>query len=161
MEQVNNVQQIYTEKTGLYHNVFDTILRYKYGIEAFHKKQDYIRPNMKILDAGCGYGKWLIYLNNIGYDVIGIDNNKLAISKLKEYNRKLQVTEGNLLKLPFPTNHFDAYISMGVIEHFERGPIPALEEAYRVLKPNGFLFVSTPTINFIRKLIIKNSRSKP
>ena len=42
---------------------------------------------------------------------------------------------------------------MGVVEHFEEGPLTALNEAYRVLKPNGLLFLSTPTVNIIRKII--------
>ena len=62
--QEKNVQEIYTERIGLYHNVFDTILRYRYGIEAFYKKQDYIRPDMKILDAGCGSGNQTIAIHN-------------------------------------------------------------------------------------------------
>jgi ubiquinone/menaquinone biosynthesis C-methylase UbiE len=49
---------------------------------------------------------------------------------------------------------------MGVIEHFEVGPIKALKEAYRVLKPNGLIFVSTPMVNIIRKLSIQPIQNK-
>ncbi|MFX1328690.1 MAG: class I SAM-dependent methyltransferase [Promethearchaeota archaeon] len=115
----------------------------------------YLIKDYKILDAGCGFGKWVIYLNQRGYDVIGIDNNNIAISKLKDYNRFLQVELGNIKKLNFPDNYFDVYISMGVVEHFEQGPYLALKEAYRVLKPNGLIFISTPTVNIIRKVIIQ------
>jgi ubiquinone/menaquinone biosynthesis C-methylase UbiE len=112
----------------------------------------YLDNKDKIIDAGCGFGKWVIFLKNKGYNIIGIDNNEYTISNLREYDSELQVKLGNILDLKFPKNSFDAYISMGVIEHFEDGPIPALKEAYRVLKPNGLLFVSTPTINIIRKI---------
>ena len=48
---------------------------------------------------------------------------------------------------------------MGVVEHFEDGPLPALGEAYRVLKPNGLIFVSVPTVNVIRRVIRRPLRS--
>ena len=115
----------------------------------------YLTKNSKIIDSGCGFGKWLIYLNQLGYKIIGIDNNEMVISKLKKYNNSLQVELGNILTINYPDNYFDAYISMGVVEHFENGPLMALKEAYRVLKPNGLIFLSTPTVNIIRKVIIQ------
>jgi SAM-dependent methyltransferase len=113
----------------------------------------YLARGGKILEAGCGLGKWVIYLKRLGYDIVGIDNNELAVANLKDYDGSLQVELGDILDIHYPDNSFDAYISMGVIEHFEGGPLPALKEAYRVLKPNGVIFVSVPTVNVIRKLI--------
>lgn len=115
----------------------------------------YIPKNGKVIDGGCGFGKWVIFLNKRDYDIIGVDNNKFSINKLKEYNNSLKVELGDILNLNYPDNFFDAYISMGVVEHFEEGPTAALNEAYRVLKPNGVIFLSTPTVNIIRKIIIQ------
>jgi SAM-dependent methyltransferase len=115
----------------------------------------YIPKSAKIIDGGCGFGKWVIYLNERGYNIIGVDNNEISIQKLKEYDSSLQVQLGDILNLNYPDNFFDVYISMGVVEHFEDGPIAALNEAYRVLKPNGLIFLSTPTVNIIRKIIIQ------
>jgi SAM-dependent methyltransferase len=42
---------------------------------------------------------------------------------------------------------------MGVVEHFEGGPLPALKEAHRILKPSGLIFVSVPTVTILRKFI--------
>jgi len=113
----------------------------------------YLPKEGKILDAGCGFGKLVIYLKRLGYDIVGIDNNELAISKLKEYDSSLQVELGDILNIHYPDNSFDAYISMGVVEHFEEGPLPALKEAHRVLKPGGLIFVSVPTVNILRKFV--------
>lgn len=115
----------------------------------------YLNKEYKILDAGCGIGKWVIYLNQLGYIIYGLDNNKLAISKLKEFDHTLQLQLGDVLRLTYPDDYFDAYISMGVVEHFEKGPLAALKEAYRVLKPNGLIFLSTPTVNIIRKIVVQ------
>lgn len=112
----------------------------------------YIPKGGRALEAGCGLGKWVIYLKRLGYDIVGIDNNELAISKLKDYDRSLQVELGDVLDIHYPDSSFDAYISMGVVEHFENGPLPALKEAHRVLKPGGLIFISVPTVNISRKL---------
>lgn len=45
--------------------------------------------------------------------------------------------------LPYPTAHFDAVVSMDVIEHLV-DPLPWLSDALRVLKPGGLLFLTTP-----------------
>ena len=115
----------------------------------------YLNKDHKIIDAGCGFGKWVIFLAKQGYNIIGVDNNDLAIAKLKSFDNSLQIEPGNILKFKYPDNYFDAYISMGVVEHFEDGPLLALEEAYRILKPNGLIFLSTPTVNLIRKIVIQ------
>lgn len=116
----------------------------------------YIPKKGKIIDGGCGFGKWVVYLSKLGYDIIGIDNNELSIQKLKEYDSSLNVELGDILNLDYPDNYFDAYISMGVVEHFEEGPLAALNEAHRVLKPNSLIFLSTPTVNIIRKIILQS-----
>ena len=123
----------------------------------------YLPREGKILDAGCGLGKWVIYLHHRGYDIVGIDNSATAIAKLKDFDKSLQVELGDILDIHYPENFFDAYISMGIVEHFEDGPTSALNEAYRVLKPNGLIFVSVPTVNVIRKLVrrpLRNSINK-
>jgi len=112
----------------------------------------YLTKKDKTIDAGCGFGKWVIFLSNRGYNITGIDNNEYAISKLNEYNSALNIKQGDILNFEYPDDYFDAYISMGVVEHFEEGPLPALKEAHRILKPNGLIFLSTPTVNIIRKL---------
>jgi len=112
----------------------------------------YLLKEGKIVDAGCGFGKWVIYLKQRGYHIVGIDDNEKAIAKLKDFDESLQVELGEILDMHYPDNSFDAYISMGVVEHFEDGPILALKEAYRVLKPHGLIFVSVPTVNMIRQL---------
>ena len=119
----------------------------------------YIPKEGKTLDAGCGFGKWVIYLDRLGYDVVGIDSNELAVAKLKAFDESLQMELGEILQLHYPDSSFDAYISMGVMEHFEEGPLSALKEAYRVLKPNGLIFVSTPTVNVIRRLVRRPLRN--
>lgn len=106
----------------------------------------------RIIDAGCGFGKWVIYLHQRGYDILGMDSNELAVSKLREFDGTLKVEAGDILNTHYPDCSFDAYLSMGVVEHFEEGPQAALHEAYRILKPGGLIFVSVPTVNVVRRI---------
>ena len=114
----------------------------------------YLPVDGKILEAGCGLGRWVIFLKQHGYDIVGIDSNELAIAKLKDFDESLQVESGEVLGIHYPDNYFDAYISLDVVEHFEDGPNSALKEAHRILKPNGLIFVSVPTVNIIRKMLV-------
>ena len=119
----------------------------------------YIPKGGKIIDAGCGFGKWVVYLHRRGYDILGIDSNDLAISKLRQFDPTLQVERGEILATGYPDHSFDAYISMGVVEHFEDGPQAPLKEAYRILKPGGLIFVSVPTVNILRQVIRRPLRN--
>jgi SAM-dependent methyltransferase len=58
--------------------------------------------------------------------------------------------------LPYPDRHFDAVISMDVVEHIV-DPLPWLREALRVLKPGGLLFLTTPNYASRSLRYIENS----
>src|SRR4051812_42864586 len=104
----------------------------------------------KVLDAGCGAG--LVsrpLLKN--YRVTGVDNQTNAVEFCRKMAADHAKTEqiftptymkGDLLKLPFPDNSFDAAIFLNVIEHLE-DPRPMVRELTRVLKPGGRLLVTT------------------
>jgi len=113
----------------------------------------YLPKEGRILEAGCGLGRWLIYLSKKGYNIEGIELNKDAVKRITAFDKNLQVTAGNVLKMPYEDSSFNAIISLGVIEHFEEGPQKALKEMYRVLKPGGILFVAVPYLNLIRRFL--------
>ena len=113
--------------------------------DRFHKK-------MKILDAGCGEGRNLIYFLNQGYDVYGVDKNPDAILMLhfvaKSINPVIDQTKfltTDLKSIPFPDNTFDLVISSAVL-HFAQS-LDELRvmfaELVRVLRKEGILFVRT------------------
>ncbi len=106
-------------------------------------------PEMKILDAGCGGGRNLVYFLRSGFRVFGIDQNAEAV----EYVRSLAQTLAPRLspdnfrvskveELPFPDKNFDVVMSSAVLHfadderHFER----MIREMWRVLKPSGLFF---------------------
>jgi len=112
----------------------------------------YLDKNDKILDAGCGLGAWVYYLISNGYqNTIGIDINPDIIKMAKKFN--INLYNDDIVNTHFSDNYFDKYISLGVVEHDESGPVKALKEAYRIMKPRGVAFISTPCNNLLRVLI--------
>ncbi len=119
------------------------------GLMPFFKK--YLSKKKKILEAGCGLGKWVIFWRERGYDIFGVDFHAPTVKILKNYDKNLPVGVGNVEKLDFPDNSFDIYLSFGVIEHWEKGPQKVLREAWRVIKPGGLAIIETPLDNFFRR----------
>lgn len=108
---------------------------------------------LNIIEAGCGLGAWCEWLERRGHTVIGIEYDPHIVLKAKAAKSDISVEQGNITKLRFADNTFDVYISLGVIEHFEHGPEQALDEAFRILKPGGLAFFSTPVLTPLRRFI--------
>ncbi|MCG8605424.1 class I SAM-dependent methyltransferase, partial [bacterium] len=114
---------------------------------------------LQILEGGCGFGAWCEWFQNQGHSIVGIENNQEIVDQARDFQPNIAVELGDITKLKFPDNSFDAYISLGVIEHFEDGPEPALAEAFRILKPNGLAFVTTPYLSPVRRILSHPVRS--
>jgi ubiquinone/menaquinone biosynthesis C-methylase UbiE len=103
----------------------------------------------KILDAGCGGGRNLVYFLRNGYEVYGIDPNPNAVSAVKQLSQTLNPANAaeNFVvapaeNLPFDDNYFDLVISSAVL-HFANSPDhfdSIIHSMWRVLKPGGYLF---------------------
>lgn len=115
----------------------------------------YLPKEGKILEAGCGTGKWVLFLNKMGYHVEGIDNEKMVIRKLRGMYKNIPVKIGDVKRLEYPDNSLDAYVSIGVVEHFEEGPVGVLKEAHRVLKKDGVIILSVPYESLVQRIVCK------
>lgn len=111
----------------------------------------------EILDGGCGLGDWVLYLSRAGYKVTGLDLSRKTVSQLNARFPDARFMAGDMRTTGFEAERFDAYYSWGVIEHFEAGPQDCIREAFRILKPGGLLFVSTPLDN-LRHAILGSFR---
>ena len=101
----------------------------------------------RILDGGCGMGDWVLWLTRAGYPTVGLDVSKVTIGKLKQMFPDMEFAVGDIRDTGLPVNSFDAYFSWGTFEHFEEGFGRVVSEAFRILKPGAYLFVSTPFVN--------------
>jgi SAM-dependent methyltransferase len=123
----------------------------------------------KVLEAGCGLGKFNFYLSHFGIETIGLDFSKNTIDFLnswqKQNNYQIPFVVGDIKNMPYDNNSLSGYLSFGVMEHFIEGPQIALKEAHRVLRPGGIAIITTPnnSWNIIRgrtKKKVKDSIKK-
>lgn len=108
---------------------------------------DRLPRGARILDGGCGLGEWTVFFGNLGFDVVGMDLSADMVAKLKTWLPGQCFVRGDIRQLDFDAASFDAYFSWGTFEHFESGLGACLEEARRVIKPGGWLFLSVPFQN--------------
>jgi SAM-dependent methyltransferase len=95
----------------------------------------------RVLDLGCGAGKFALHAAAQGARVTGID---LAPFFLPRAVAGLDLVQGDLRRLPFRKGTFDAGYTLDVLEHLdEPGVVEILVEARRVMKPGAGLFVYT------------------
>lgn len=113
----------------------------------------------KILDAGCGLARWVIYLRQRGYDVLGIDYAQGALARARDEYGDMPLVAADTTKLPLRDASLGGIISLGVVEHTESGPVPSLIELRRVLRPGGVALVSVPYNNPWRRVVLNHLRN--
>ena len=108
-----------------------------------------ICPGMRLLDAGCGGGRNLVYALRAGYDVFGCDADAAAIDAVRRLVARLapHLPPDNLRvepveRMSFPDGHADIVLASAVL-HFaadDRQFRAMVNECWRVLRPGGLLF---------------------
>jgi tellurite methyltransferase len=108
-----------------------------------------ITPGMRILDAGCGSGRNIVYLLRQGFEVFGVDTDPRALQAARHLslsiapafpadNFRLEAIEA----MSFPDAFADVVISSAIL-HFARSDDhfrAILQGSWRVLKPGGLFF---------------------
>ena len=99
----------------------------------------------RVLDAACGEGYGSALLAETASRVSGVDVSAQAVEHATErYSAaNLEFHQADCLALPFPDDQFDCVVSFETLEHLENHE-QLLAEFRRVLRPGGFLLVSTP-----------------
>ncbi len=117
--------------------VFDQILRGN------------LAPGMRVIDAGCGYGRNLVYLLREGCEVCALDADAEAVEHVRALAKELapglpgeNFRVGAIEAMPFADGWADVVICNSVL-HFardERQFLAMVSELWRVLRPGGMLF---------------------
>lgn len=117
--------------------VFDQILRGN------------IAPGMRVLDAGCGFGRNLVHLLREGFEIFAVDENAEGVEHVRALAEILapnlppeNFRVAALEKLPFADGFADVVICSSVL-HFARDEqhfLTMVTELWRVLRPGGMLF---------------------
>ncbi|MCC7010173.1 MAG: class I SAM-dependent methyltransferase [Acidobacteria bacterium] len=108
-----------------------------------------IRPGDRVFDAGCGFGRNLVFFLRQGYDVYGVDADADAIAAVREIAAALApaLPHDNFRVEPIERTSFPDGVATVVIAsavlHFARDDQQfeaMLAEAWRLLQPGGMLF---------------------
>lgn len=120
------------------------------GAEHFHRyfiARELCR-SMDVLDAASGEGYGSAFLSQTARRVVGVEIDPQSVEHAASTYRSsnLQYVVGNPARLPIHDHSVDAVVSFETIEHLPDHRL-FLAEVKRVLRPNGFLLISTPDVN--------------
>lgn len=118
------------------HNKIEYITALKYINE-------YIKPGNKIIDIGAGTGRYSKYFKDNGYDVTAVELVKHNLKQIEEKNIKCIL--GNAIDLNMiKDNTYDITLLFGPMYHLISmdDKVKALNEAKRITKKNGYIFIS-------------------
>jgi 2-polyprenyl-3-methyl-5-hydroxy-6-metoxy-1,4-benzoquinol methylase len=104
-------------------------------------------PPGKLLDIGCGVGFMAAVLSQFDFEVHCLDAfNDIDEEVIRKFNLRYSECNVEFSPIPYDENYFDVVILADVLEHFNYNPLVPLKEIYRILKPGGSLFITTPNV---------------
>ncbi len=133
--------------------VYDQI-RQPQGLEELaqiFKENNIPLKEQRILEGGFGTGAYINQFKNLVAEIYGVEGSQQGLEKALEKmgnEENVHLQFGDILKLSFPDNTFDAYMVNQVLHHLDTEPTfpnlnTFLEEAKRVLKSGGVLTINT------------------
>jgi len=129
--------------SGAYHAEIDEAERRRYAERRLDEIERLVPPLGRLLDVGCSRGYLLEAARERGWQVAGVEINRRSVEVAR--SRGLEVHRGTLADAPFPPESFDVVTAFDVIEHL-RSPRAFLARVHRLLRPDGFLVLTTPNI---------------
>lgn len=137
----------------------ENCLNEKYYKETnFHNLLRWTSPcHKKILDLGCGTGRFTKYLASMSRDVTGIDFSREMI-RIAQRNTDFESYVMKMDELEYRANQFDLVTAVGSLEYHDL-LMPVLAEVRRVLKSGGKFYFNihrrTPHVQILRRLKTK------
>jgi len=110
--------------------------------------------NQPVLEAGCGSGRWCAWFakNNIQSD--GIDWSQELCNRAKQNIPNSNFFACDMSDTKLDGDSYGGLIALGSVEHSSVGPLPALKEFYRILKPKGYAIITVPYGGWLRRTLL-------
>jgi SAM-dependent methyltransferase/uncharacterized protein YbaR (Trm112 family) len=111
----------------------------------------------RLLDIGCGWGRWCVAAARKGYAPIGLDPSldsiEAAVRVADQLGVSAEYVVGDARYLPFAAGTFDVVFSYSVLQHFDKRDVRlSLDEVRRVLKPGGRAVIELPNAFGVRNI---------
>jgi len=104
-------------------------------------------PPFTILDLGCGPGRDLKAIADLGHVAVGLDGAARFVEMARAYSG-CEVLQQDFLKLKLPAGRFDGVFANAALFHVPGQELPrVLRELRATLRPRGVLFSSNPRGN--------------
>ena len=110
----------------------------------------FLQADLEVLDAGCGPATISADIADVVFPgkvtALDISSSELDHGRRLAEGREivnLEFVAGSAYEMPFPDNSFDVVFSLDLFEHLSE-PLKALREFHRVVRPGGFVAMSTP-----------------
>jgi 2-polyprenyl-3-methyl-5-hydroxy-6-metoxy-1,4-benzoquinol methylase len=136
-------ESFYTDEAGIYKP--PTEEEFELHVQEMIPYLEFIEQNVSkrgcALEIGCNAGYLLTALQDLGWTVYGLDTNRGVAAFAAE--RGIKVANQTLREADFKGQSFDLIIMSHVLEHIPDAR-SALEKAFKLLKPGGFVFVAVP-----------------
>jgi 2-polyprenyl-6-hydroxyphenyl methylase / 3-demethylubiquinone-9 3-methyltransferase len=129
-------------------DVLATIHRYRTALALRWVDEQRLTAASPVLEVGCGTGIVAVELARRGLDVVATDPVEAMLDQARARSAQAGVVDqirfgrADIHALGFPDATFDLVVGLGVLPWIDR-PEGALAEAARVLRPGGYLLVST------------------
>lgn len=153
-ELIENTKKYYREEEDM--DWVETTDQFKGIVSYFHKNRENLVKKMidqygvgtKYLDAGCGTG---LLLRHLPQGAVGLDINPRAIAKAQKNAPNAAFVVGDIDNIPFPGNTVDTVLCVDVLDRLPN-PDKAIAEIERVLKKDGILIGTIPSVNPLWRL---------
>jgi SAM-dependent methyltransferase len=101
-----------------------------------------ISRGSRVLDVGCGTGRWVRRYEQLGFHATGLDATPGMLTTARERGTAAPLIAGEAGQLPFSDGAFDCVADVTVVQHIpSEFQARALSEMLRVLKPGGRLIL--------------------
>jgi ubiquinone/menaquinone biosynthesis C-methylase UbiE len=171
MSNNSEVQKLFARRADFYQRLFINFLGWGKELETFFSKSDYIHPNVKVLDAGCGTGvvtKTLFQLakrkvsGRVKFHAFDITENMLEVFQLwiaKQGANNIEIQKADILAidtLPPSWKNYELIVASTVLEYLPRDKVEyALKNLKELLGTGGILLIFITKRNFITRWLAK------
>ena len=163
-------RDLYTERAGAYHR-FVSVVRYPQAIRAALRSLEFLRSDMKVLDAGCGGGLVTLALREAmalrglvpgvvhGFDLTAEMLDRFRVSLEERDLSGIELRQADVLQLdPLPDSwrDYDLIVSSGMLEYLPRHQLSAALRGLQLrLTQDGALVFFISRRNFMNRFVIQ------